>query len=180
MTPGASTQLDTNLSTFLIRTTLDDCRDRAASGGKDYVNRLIAWYETKHKVTPPTKGAEKLAWLKQQRPFVDPDHKDKNGNPCLIAIKDLLAWYDEKPVNGANKTVGDCLDATQKAQDPIYSAIHALSQLKEMPVLSQALSGFNAALMTREQVLQIPIENPLDDLLIPQARQELELTTPNQ
>ena len=36
-----------------------------------------------------------------------------------------------------------------------------------MTVLSQALGGFNAALMTRKQVLQIPIENPREDDLIP-------------
>lgn len=60
-------------------------------------------------------------------------------------------------------------NATQQAQDPIYSAIRALAQLDGMTVLSQALGGFNAALMTRKQVLQIPIENPLEGDLVPQS-----------
>lgn len=160
ITPAASTQLDTSLGNFLRKTTLDDCRDRAAKE-TDYVNRLIKWYQTKHNVTPPTTDAEKLAWLKQQRPFVDPVKKDADNNPLLLPINDLFNWYGDKPVKG-NVTVNS-LDQTQQSQDPIYSAIQSLKKLGGMPVLSQALGGFNAALMTREQVLQIPIEDPVAD-----------------
>ena len=166
MTPAASTQLDTNLRTFLIKTTLDDCRDRTAKE-PDYVNRLIAWYLTKHNVTPPAKDSEKGPWLKQQKPFVE-DKKDANGNPVLFPVAELETFYSNKPVaGGANHTVGNSWDHTQQAQDPIYSAIRALSQLEGKLVLSQALGGFNAALITRNQVLQIPIEDPMgadDDL----------------
>jgi hypothetical protein len=174
MTPTASTQLDTNLRNFLTKATLDDCRDRAASGEGDYLDRLIAWYQTKHSVTPPTQDAEKGPWLKRQKPFVDPDKKDDQGNPLLLPIPDLLTWYAKKPVAGANNTIGNA-QAAQQAQDPIYSAIRALSQLGEMTVLSQALGGFNAALMTREHVLQIPIEDPMEDEL-QQPLQDLHLT----
>ncbi|HEY5752884.1 MAG TPA: hypothetical protein VIT21_07040, partial [Chthoniobacterales bacterium] len=176
MTPTASTQLDTNLRTFLLKATLDDCRDRTANEEADYVNRLIAWYQTKPKngVTPPTQDAEKGPWLKQQKPFVDPDKKDDQGNPLLLPIPDLLTWYAQKPVAGANNTIGNAT-AAQQAQDPIYSAIRALSHLGEMTVLSQALGGFNAALLTRKQVLQIPIENPMEDEL-PQPLHDLRLT----
>jgi hypothetical protein len=163
ITPSASTQLDTNLRTFLKKATLDDCRDRAASGEADYVNRLIAWYQTKHNVKPPTKDAEKGPWLKQQKPFVDPKNKDANGNPRLLPVEELSIWYGEKPVKGANNTVSKSWDARHQAQDPIYSAIRALSHLEGMLVLSQTLGGFNAALMTRKQVLQIPIEDPVED-----------------
>ena len=175
MTPTAGTQLDTSLSTFLIKTTLDDCRDRAASGEADYIDRLIAWYRIKHDVTPPATDAEKRAWLKLQQPFVDPVNKDDNGNPLLLPIAAVLTWYGDKPVNGANKTVGNAWSATEQAHDPIYSAIRALSQLQGKPVLSQALGGFNAALMTRAQLLQIPIENPLEDAL-PSGLAALDLT----
>lgn len=160
MTPTASTQLATNLRTFLLKVTLDDCRDRAAGDGIDYVNRLIAWYQTKHKATPPTKDSDKAAWLKQQMPFVA-DQKDANGNSVLLPVDVLWTFYPDKPVDGANHTVGNYWTNTQKAQDPIYSAIRALHKLEGKLVLSQALGGFNAALMTRQQVLQIPIEDPM-------------------
>jgi hypothetical protein len=164
ITPAASTQLDTSLSTFLIKATLDDCRDRSAAGDAGYVDRLIKWYQTKHNVTPPNTDAEKVLWLKQQKPFVDPANKD--DNPRLLPVKDLFDWYGDKPVKGANATVKSW-DDTQQAQDPIYSAIRSLNKLADRLVLSQALGGFNAALMTRQQVLQIPIEDPVeDDVLI--------------
>src|SRR4029077_18866950 len=69
MTPTASTQLDTNLRTFLTKATLDDCRDLTASGEGDYLDRLIAWYQTKHSIRPPAQDAEKGPWLKRQKPF---------------------------------------------------------------------------------------------------------------
>ena len=169
MTPTASRQLDTNLRTFLTKATLDDCRDRTASGESGYLNRLIAWYQTKHGITPPMQDAEKGPWLKQQKPFIDKDKKDEQGNPRLLPVPDLLPWYADKPVAGANNTVGNA-KAAQQARDPIYSAIRALSQLGGMHVLSQALGGFNAALMTRKQVLQIPIEDPMEHLLPPRGK----------
>jgi hypothetical protein len=165
MTPTASTQLETNLRTFLLKATLEDCRDRAANG-ETYLNRLIAWYQIKHNVKPPSDDAEKGRWLKLQKPFVDPDKKDENGNPLLLPVEGLCTWYGEKPVKAENNP----------AQDPIYSAISALSKLKGMHVLSQALGGFNAALMTRRRVLQLPIENPLEGEL-PQDLRALQLTS---
>ena len=161
ITSTAGTQLDTNLRTYLLKVTLDDCRDRAAISEPDYVNRLIRWYETKHSVVVPTKDSEKAAWLKQQKPFVA-DKKDANGNSVLLPVDELFTFYPDKPVNGENKTVGNSWTDTQKAQDPIYSAIRALHHLQGKSVLSQALGGFNAALMTRNQVLQIPIEDPMN------------------
>src|SRR5215217_1263791 len=162
ITPTASTQLDSNLRNFLKTVTLADCRDRAASSEPDYVNRLIEWFKTKHNVTPPAKDSEKTPWLKQQKPFVE-DQKDANGNPVLMPVAELKSFYDDKPIaGGANHTVGNTWNEEQKAQDPIYSAIHALLKLGGKLVLSQALGGFNAALMTRQQVLQIPIEDPME------------------
>jgi hypothetical protein len=161
ITPTASTQLDTNLRTFLLQATLADCRDRTAGGGADYLNRLITWFQTKHNLKPPPTDAEKALWLKQQKPFIDPANKDEN--PRLLPLADLFDWYGDKPVKEGNVK---SQEATQQAQDPIYSAIRALNQLEGMPVLSQALGGFNAALMTRQQVLQIPIEDPVQDDLL--------------
>ena len=161
MTPTASTQLDTNLRGFLIKTTLDDCRDRAASGETGYIDRLITWYQTKHKIKPPQTDAEKRRWLKLRMPFIDPEKKDPGGNPLLLPVAELLTFYAGKPMAGAGRIVSN-LTTGQQAQDPVYSAIRALSKLDGKLVLSQALGGFNAALMTRRQVLQIPIEDPME------------------
>ena len=156
MTATASTQLDVNLRTFLKKATLYDCRDRAAVSEKGYLDRLIAWYQMKHNLVPPVKEAEKVPWAKQQKPFVD-DLGD------LLPVSDLQAWYADKPVAGAKNTVGNSWNAAQQAQDPLYSAVRALSRLGGKTVLSQALGGFNAALTTRKQTLQIPIENPMEE-----------------
>src|SRR5262249_21513423 len=174
MTPTAGQQLDANLRNFLLKTTLDDCRDRTAGGEGDYIKRLVAWFATKPGGAPPHPDAEQESWLKQQRPFVDKDKRDENGNPCLLPSTDLLTWYAQKPVAGANNTVGNA-SAVQQAADPVYSAIRALDRVGGMSVLSQALGGFNAALMTRRQVLQIPIENPMEGEL-PRALRNLRLT----
>jgi hypothetical protein len=163
MTPTAGTQLGTNLGTFLMKATLDDCRDRTAKAS-DYLDLLITWYRTKHPdIAPPTKGAEK-SWLKQRKPFVE---KEKGG-PRLFPADDLKTWYADKPVAEPAHTFSH-LNPAQQAQDPIFSAIRALSQLQGkssaggMRILSQALGGFNAALLTRKQALQIPIEDPIGD-----------------
>ena len=116
ITPAAGTQLGNNLSRFLIGTTLDDCRERSADGEADYVNRLIAWYRVKHDLKPPDRDAEKARWLKLQRPFVDPAGKDDSGNPRLLPVKDILAWYFNKPVEGAHATVGNSWDAATRAR----------------------------------------------------------------
>ncbi len=172
MNPSASAQLDANLRIFLARTTLDDCRDRSTrgtDGESEYVERLIKWYQAKHDAQEPTEKDKKGPWLKQQKPFVDEKQaKDEHGNPRLLSVDAICAWYVDKPVGGGADNTVKNLSPSQQAQDPIYSAMRALSQLgtdrqapDRMQVLSQALGGFNAALMTRKQVLQIPIEDPL-------------------
>jgi hypothetical protein len=154
LTPTASTQFNTNITDYLSSVSLYDLRDRAADQETGYLDRLIAFYEVKHSTDPPPSNAsDKLVWIRSRKPFVD-----SAGN--LFAIADLIAWYATKPVAGANNTFGGWSPA-QQAADPVYTALRAASALNGLNVLSQALGGFNAALMTREQVLQIPIEDPL-------------------
>lgn len=53
------------------------------------------------------------------------------------------------------------MTAEEPAQDPVYTVWRAYEQLQELPVLSQALSGFNDALLQHRQTLQIRIDEPL-------------------
>ena len=154
LTPTAGDQVAANITKYLISATLYDLRDRAAESETDYLDRLIAFYAVKHPSEPPPSGSsDKLAWIKLRKPFVD-----NEGD--LLPITDLLTWYLTKPVSGTNNTFASWTPA-QQAGDPIYTALRACSALSGLNVLSQALGGFNSALITRLQVLQIPIEDPL-------------------
>ena len=159
MTPTAGTQLDVNLTAFLLKTTLYDCRDRDAEGKPEYLDRLIKWHETKHAPKPPVDAATRVAWSKLQKPFV----ADGPGKPVLLPIDDLATWYQTKPVSGGPNATFDSLSPKLKAEDPPFVAIQALGRRGKMTVLSQSLGGFNSALMTRRRILQIPIEDPLGE-----------------
>ncbi|MBK9711339.1 MAG: hypothetical protein IPO81_08420 [Kouleothrix sp.] len=69
-------------------------------------------------------------------------------------IADIRSWYE-----GAHKA--DLGAAAPQAGDPIYSAIRAYQLLRSLPVLSQALGGFNEALLMHRQTLQLDIADPL-------------------
>jgi hypothetical protein len=164
LTPTAGDQVVSNITKYLISATLYDLRDRAANNETDYLDRLIAFYATKHpSEPPPSNQSDKLAWTKLRKTFVDTE-----GN--LLPITDLLVWYLTKPVSGPNNTFAGWT-AAQQAGDPIYTALRARSELTGLNVLSQALGGFNSALITRRQVLQIPIEDPRATDQLPKFRQ---------
>ncbi|ATB44688.1 hypothetical protein [Corallococcus macrosporus] len=50
-----------------------------------------------------------------------------------------------------------------QAQDPIVTALKSYARLKDMPCLSQTLSGFNDALVMHQRVMQLPITDPNGD-----------------
>jgi hypothetical protein len=171
MTAAAGTQLDGSLRAYLGTATLHDCRDPTATlydpatkQASPYLGRLVDWYVKKpgHRITPPAADADTVAWARQQKTFsfADEIHKDAGGNALPLPVAVVRDWYAGKPLAEADKTIGQA-DAARQAQDPFYSAIRALALVEGRPVLSQALGGFNAALMTRRQVLQIPIEDPM-------------------
>ena len=59
-------------------------------------------------------------------------------------IDDVKNWYSNQDFN-----------------DPIYTAIYAYQQLQSLNCLSQALGGFNQALLMHKQTLQLAIEDPI-------------------
>jgi hypothetical protein len=69
-------------------------------------------------------------------------------------IADIRSWNEA--ANSA--TLGT---AEKRAADPIYSGIRAYQALGATPCLSQALGGFNEALLMYRQTLQLAIDDPL-------------------
>lgn len=70
------------------------------------------------------------------------------------SIGEVRAWYEQ------NYSAALDTPAAQ-ASDPVYSAIRAYQALQTLPCLSQALGGFNEALLMFRQTLQLNIADPL-------------------
>jgi predicted house-cleaning NTP pyrophosphatase (Maf/HAM1 superfamily) len=75
---------------------------------------------------------------------------------------DFKDWYLNKPIyhNATIRQFGN-LDESERLGNFNYSMIQMLNQLEQGHFLSQALSGFNNALLMHHQTLQLPIADPL-------------------
>jgi len=73
---------------------------------------------------------------------------------CSNNIQAIKEWYET--TNAASLNTPET-----KAKDPIYTAILAYQNLLSLNCLSQALGGFNEALLMHKQTLQLPIADPL-------------------
>lgn len=73
-------------------------------------------------------------------------------------------WYLEKPVynNAIQKFEEVFTEETARLKDCNYTLLQAALQLMNSHFLSQALSGFNNALLMLHQTLQLPVTDPLD------------------
>lgn len=76
------------------------------------------------------------------------------GDDPAPVIDALQTWYEQ--TNAAGLATPQA-----KAADQAYSAIRALRELLRMPFLSQALGGFNDALLMHRTVKQLPVDDPL-------------------
>lgn len=162
LTHHAGLQQASNLAEYLEGLTLLDIWAAAGPLQADYDRQLLAWYRGKH-ASPGAPAADdpKLestlpSWVALQYPFRQDDRRE------LLPPRDALSWYEGKPAvaNGALTTVGQ-LPPAEQAQDPVVTALRAQVRLDGLHVLSQALGGFNAALLMHRQVHQLPITDPL-------------------
>lgn len=78
-----------------------------------------------------------------------------------VKLSSFEQWYLERPVDGEEQRFFSDLSSQQKATDFHYSLILALKNVADSHCISQALGGFNAALLMHRHGLQIPIEDPL-------------------
>jgi hypothetical protein len=69
-------------------------------------------------------------------------------------IARVQSWYESQNASSLDTDEG-------KANDPVYTALRAYSLLLDLDCLSQALGGFNEALIMHRQTLQLEIDDPL-------------------
>jgi hypothetical protein len=182
LTPHSTPQMTYQIAAYMMGISLYDLKDAASSGQTlsnelDYQlsNQLISWIGQYFTLTNvPTlqdpshlnqqQIAEQqntaIAWMKTQFPF----RVKVNSQYQLVDLTSLNQnhpnWYDGKPIyDSSSNTLSTfgTYSPEQKILDPLYTAIRAYLQLGSFNVLSQALGGFNDALLTREQALQLPI-----------------------
>ncbi|MFN9671279.1 MAG: hypothetical protein ACK552_01345 [Microcystis sp.] len=80
--------------------------------------------------------------------------EQQNDDYLSNNIQAIEEWYEETNTASLNSL-------ETKAKDPIYTAIRAYQNLLSLNCLSQALGGFNEALLMHKQTLQLPIADPL-------------------
>lgn len=106
--------------------------------------------------TNPCTQDDKARYMKDLGDWWDKKEQDSED------WETFKAWYEGKHVfkNGNTVDFKD-LDASEQAQDFNYTLIRSLLDIKEKQVLTQSLSGFNAALLTLHQTHELPISDPL-------------------
>ncbi|REJ50662.1 MAG: hypothetical protein DWQ58_14945 [Microcystis aeruginosa TA09] len=80
--------------------------------------------------------------------------EQQNDDYLSNNIQAIEEWYEA--TNDASLNTPE-----NKVKDPIYTAIRAYQNLLSLNCLSQALGGFNEALLMHKQTLQLPIADPL-------------------
>lgn len=80
--------------------------------------------------------------------------EQQNDDYLSNNIQAIEEWYEATNTASLNSL-------ETKAKDPIYTAIRAYQNLLSLNCLSQALGGFNEALLMHKQTLQLPIVDPL-------------------
>ena len=147
LTPGAKLSLMDSLQVMLNNLTPAQCSQVSgtisAEQSQIYNNKLAAWLKGDSTVTPQQAGKPELA-----------DETE--------AITAFQRWYETKPVyqDETHQHFSD-LGATEHANNLIYTAIKSYQHLHDKAFISQALSGFNDALLMRKQTLQLPIADPV-------------------
>ncbi len=84
---------------------------------------------------------------------LNPPTHEQLENFLLDEANNLTAWYVAQKLSAATDE--------QKARDATFTALRAYQKLFDLEALSQALSGFNEALLMHKQTMQLPIDDPL-------------------
>ena len=141
LTPHAGIKLKEKIEVYLKKQLPDEAKEyyepKLSEQEEAYQKRIQDWYKDK---------PNSLTNLDQQE-----------------KIQAIQAWYEQKPCYDPSNPnlIFTNLLSDQKAKDPIYTAIRAYQNLLSLNCLSQALGGFNEALLMHKQTLQLPIADPL-------------------
>ncbi len=124
------------------------------------------------------KGAEIYSGYSILTPYAGIQLEQKISE-YLQEIQDIQAvyqdWRDAAPDRAENTSfqawLGEQIDSLiqryehspgfKGEKDPIYTFLHAFKAMQNRVFLSQALSGFNSALLMHKQTMQLPISDPL-------------------
>lgn len=97
-------------------------------------------------------------WIGRKPDLLEWYHSPEEELTKLVNFK---KWYQEQPLEGAEGRFFAELEEQEKANDFHYALILALKELSDAHCISQALGGFNAALLMHRHGLQIPVDDPL-------------------
>ncbi len=154
-------------------------RNQTISDQTDYQYdlALFAWANTVFGIAPPPfqsglkdpaaltsqqlteQQREVAAWMARQYPFV----VTANNQKALIDLQALVAahadWCANRPMILGTATLGSfsALTTSEQAADPLATAVKSFTTLAGKSLLSQALSGFNHALLTLNTDFQLPV-----------------------
>ena len=143
LTPYAKTQLLETLLAQLRDLKQEDCyqvlSDITEEQRTDYNEQLTDWYASK-----PTLAA----WY-------------ATSSEYDTAVAGYRTWYEQKTVYKDGVVTFSTLSDTEKLQDFNYVLIRTYEEASGAHFISQALSGFNNALLMHHQTLQFPVSDPL-------------------
>lgn len=148
LTPYANSLLQKRIEEYLGKH-----KDTGEDSLENPVYRKFADYETLLRQENPERNEEIENYLRQKLSTAYPeydrvirfDDKPPLGNPD--DIKKIKQWYEENKLD--------------KIPHPVATAKQAQAKLQTLNCLSQALGGFNQALLMHKQTLQLLIEDPI-------------------
>ncbi|MEM9685878.1 MAG: hypothetical protein AAF934_03040 [Bacteroidota bacterium] len=156
LTPYAKKQLAQTITSYLNNLQQEDCYQVISSisdaDKESYNSALTTWFSGKPTIA---------YWYATDTEYT-------------TAINTYKTWYESKPVynddGSAEPTVlfGDDdgsntneLTGAQRLQDFNYALIESYIEARASHFISQALSGFNNAMLMHHQTLQLPVYDPL-------------------
>lgn len=102
---------------------------------------------------------EVASWMSRQFPFVKGVKEEKELIDLVKLVSKHKNWSSGRPVIVDHAKLGkfSSLSTSEQAKDPLHTAVRAYTKLTGKSILSQALSGFNDALLTQEREFQLPV-----------------------
>lgn len=158
LTGQSSDHLAVRIAGYLTSVTLLDLKQSYFRNNPDDPNSysdqgLADWYASGHPSAAPPSGddIDWDSWMAASYPFQDQNSLFAPTSGASTA-EQLTQWYESETAV-ANPTYV----SSNRARDPVDTALRSYSLIPQLQGMSQTLGGFNNALLMREQVVQMPI-----------------------